>query len=147
VLVERVEGYASEEEWRRGYDEINAFEAQQVADGTAIVKLFFHVTQKTQDKWLQARIAHPWKRWKVTEDDFRNRARRDDYLEAYAEMFARTDTKVAPWIVIDGNNKKSARIAALGAVGNALDAAVPPDPPAGDAKVDALAREAFGKDG
>jgi AMP-polyphosphate phosphotransferase len=147
VLVERVESLTPEAVWRRGYDEINAFEAQQIADGTAIVKLFFHVTAKTQDKRLKARIDHPWKRWKVTADDFRNRGRRTDYLEAYAEMFERTDTEIAPWIVIDGNNKKTARIAALGAVADALEAAVPLDPPPADPKVEALARATFGKDG
>ena len=147
VLVERVEGFATPEEWRRGYDEINAFEAQQGADGTTIVKLFFHVTQETQDKRLKARLEHPWKRWKVTAEDFRNRARREDYLEAVAEMLERTDTAVAPWTVIDGNDKKSARTAALGAVADALEAACPPRPPAADPEVEALAARTFGKDG
>ena len=113
VLVERVEGFASEAEWRRGYDEINEFEAQQAFDGTGIVKLFFHVTQEVQDKRLKARIEHPWKRWKVTAEDFRNRSRRADYVAAAEEMFERTGTRWAPWTVIDGNDKKSARIAAL----------------------------------
>ena len=147
VLVERVEGFAAPEEWRRGYDEINAFEAQQAADGTTIVKLFFHVTQATQDKRLKARLEHPWKRWKVTAEDFRNRARRDDYLEAVPEMLERTDTAIAPWTVIDGNDKKSARIAALGAVADALEAACPPQPPAADPEVETLAAGIFGKDG
>src|SRR5688572_7996613 len=65
VLVERVEGLASEAEWRRAYDEINEFEAQQSFDGTTIVKLFLHVTRQVQDERLKARLAHPWKRWKV----------------------------------------------------------------------------------
>ncbi|TFI60178.1 polyphosphate kinase [Sphingomonas parva] len=147
VLVERVERLTPEHEWRRGYDEINEFEAQQHFDGAAIVKLFFHVTQETQDQRLKARLEHSWKRWKVTADDFRNRARRADYLDAYREMFARTDTRWAPWIAIDGNNKKAARIAALAAVADALEAAVPMSPPEADPKVEALAREAFGKDG
>jgi polyphosphate kinase 2 (PPK2 family) len=129
VLVERVEGLANEAEWRRAYDEINEFEAQLAADGTAIVKLFFHVTQATQDKRLKSRIDHPWKRWKVNAEDFRNRDRRPAYLEAMAEMFAHTDTRWAPWTVIDGNNKKSARIAALTHVADALAAAFPVEPP------------------
>jgi len=107
VLVERVEAYASERCWRRAYDEINEFEAQQQADGVNIVKLFLHVTQEEQDKRLAARLEHPWKRWKVTPEDFRNRARRADYLEAIADMFRETDTRWAPWTVIDGNNKKA----------------------------------------
>ena len=144
VLVERVEKLTPEHEWRRGYDEINEFEAQQTFDGTHIVKLFFHVTQAAQDARLKARLDHPWKRWKVTEEDFRNRARRKDYLDAYREMFARTDTRWAPWIVIDGNNKKAARIAALRGVVDALESAVPMKPPAADPGVEAIARDVLG---
>ena len=144
VLVERVEGFATEAEWRRGYDEINEFEAQQAFDGTTMVKLFFHVTQEVQDERLKARIEHPWKRWKVTAEDFRNRLKRGDYLAAAEEMFAHTNTSWAPWTVIDGNNKKSARIAALTAVADALEAAVPMTPPEADPEILALAREAFG---
>ena len=143
VLVERVEGFASEAEWRRGYDEINQFEAQQCADGTNIVKLFFHVTQKVQDKRLKARLDHPWKRWKVGPEDFRNRARREDYLEAITDMLARTDTACAPWVVIDGNKKKPARIAALQAVADRLEKAVPMKPPPASKEVEALAAKAF----
>jgi len=143
VLVERVEGFASESEWRRGYDEINEFEAQQNFGGTAIVKLFFHVTAEEQDKRLKARLADPWKRWKVGAEDFRNRARRDDYLTAYTEMFERTDTRWAPWTLIDGNNKKAARIAALTAVADALEAAAPSKPPEASVEIEALARRAF----
>jgi polyphosphate kinase 2 (PPK2 family) len=144
VLVERVEGLASEAEWRRGYDEINEFEAQQAFDGTLIVKLFFHVTQAAQDERLKARIAHPWKRWKVSADDFRNRLKRPQYLDAIEDMFAHTDTAWAPWAAIDGNNKKAARIAALTAVAERLEAAVPMTPPEADPDILALAREAFG---
>lgn len=145
VLVERVEGLASPMEWRRAYDEINEFEAQQSFDGTAIVKLFFHVTQETQDARLKARLDHPWKRWKVTAEDFRNRARRADYLAAAEDMFAHTDTRWGPWTVVDGNDKKAARIAALTAVADALEAAVPMDPPSAAPEAVALAMDAFGK--
>ena len=129
VMVERVEGFATEAEWRRAYDEINEFEAQQNASGTLIVKLFFHVTQDVQDKRLAARIDDPWKRWKVTAEDFRNRARRPEYLAALADMFRETDTRWAPWTAIDGNDKKSARIATLQAVADAMSGHVPADPP------------------
>jgi polyphosphate kinase 2 (PPK2 family) len=141
VLVERVEGFASEPEWRRAYDEINEFEAQQDFAGTLIVKLFFHVTPATQDQRLAARLKDPWKRWKVTEEDFRNRARRPDYLQALAEMFAETDTRWAPWTVIDGNDKKAARIAALEAVATALARHVPADPPPIRAEMEQAAQE------
>jgi polyphosphate kinase 2 (PPK2 family) len=144
VLVERVEGIASEAEWRRAYDEINEFEAQQNYDGTNIVKLFFHVTREIQDERLKARLDHPWKRWKVTAEDFRNRSRRDVYLAAAHDMFERTDTRWAPWTAVDGNNKKAARIAALTAVAESLEAACPVAPPDADPEVEALAREAFG---
>ncbi|HEX8640207.1 MAG TPA: polyphosphate kinase [Allosphingosinicella sp.] len=129
VLVERVEGFAKEREWRRAYDEINELESQLAADGATIAKLFFHVTQETQDERLRARLEHPWKRWKVSEEDFRNRARRPDYLAAIKDMFAATDTRWAPWTVIDGNDKKAARLAALSAVVEALAAALPSGPP------------------
>jgi polyphosphate kinase 2 (PPK2 family) len=129
VLVERVEGFATQAEWRRAYDEINELEAQLSYDGAAIVKLFFHVTQEEQDKRFEKRLDHPWKRWKVGEEDLRNRARREDYLAALGEMFELTDTRWAPWTAIDGNDKKSARIAALTRVADALSASCPATPP------------------
>jgi polyphosphate kinase 2 (PPK2 family) len=144
VLVERVEGFASEAEWRSGYDEINQFEAQQIATGTTLVKLFVHVTQKEQDRRLLDRLEHPWKRWKTGLEDYRNRARRKDYLAAIEEMFERTATKSAPWIVIDGNNKKAARIAALTAIADALEAQVSMEPPQLDPQVEKVARKALG---
>ena len=144
VLVERVEGYASEAEWRRGYDEINEFEAQQADSGTTIVKIFLHVTQKEQDQRLEDRLEHPWKRWKTGADDYRNRAKRPEYLEAMAEMFERTDTRWAPWKAIDGNDKKAARIAVLTAVADRLEANVPMDPPELDPEVEMVARKALG---
>jgi polyphosphate kinase 2 (PPK2 family) len=129
VLVERVEGFATAAEWRRAYDEINEFEAELCADGALIVKLFFHITQETQDERFATRLDHEWKRWKVTEEDARNRARRKDYLVAIKDMFDVTDTRWAPWTVIDGNDKKAARIDALTHVAEALEAALPPGPP------------------
>jgi polyphosphate kinase 2 (PPK2 family) len=141
VLVERVEGFAAEPEWRRAFDEINEFESQLAADGTLVVKLFLHITQETQDARFRARLGHPWKRWKVTEEDFRNRARRGDYLEAMQEMFDLTDTRWAPWRVIDGNDKKSARIAALTVVADAMKAALPAGPPADRPEMEQLERQ------
>jgi polyphosphate kinase 2 (PPK2 family) len=143
VLVERVEGFATEAQWRRAYDEINEFEAQQTEDGTNIIKLFFHVTQEVQDRRLKARLDHPWKRWKVGVEDFRDRARRSDYLAAIKDMFAHTDTRWAAWHVIDGNDKKSARIAALTRIADALEQAVPMQPPTSPPEVEALALDAF----
>jgi AMP-polyphosphate phosphotransferase len=144
VLVERVEGLCSEADWQRGYAEINAFEAEQVGSGTAIVKLFLHITQETQDKQLAQRLDDPWKRWKTGTDDYRNRSKRAAYLDALHDMFRETDTKVSPWHVIDGNSRKAARIAALTAIADALEAHVPMTMPEADPTVVALAREAFG---
>lgn len=144
ILVERVEGFCTEAEWKRAYDEINEFEAQQIDSGTHIVKLFLHVTQKEQDDRLAARLSTPWKRWKTGQEDYRNRARRDDYLGALHDMFRLTDTRWAPWQVIDGNNKKTARIAALTYIADRLEAAVPMEMPEADPKVVKLANEAFG---
>ena len=144
VLVERVEGFAGEAEWRRGYDEINEFEAQQHYDGTQFVKLFFHVTQEVQDARLKARLDHPWKRWKVTAEDFRNRAKREQYVAAIEEMLALTHTRWAPWTIIDGNNKKAARIAAITAVCDQLERAVPMDPPAAECEAVRIGKEVLG---
>ncbi len=144
VLVERVEGFCSEREWKRGYDEINEFEAQQIDSGTNIVKLFVHVTQEEQDQQLAERLDDPWKRWKTGEEDYRNRARRADYLDAMHDMFRLTDTRWAPWTVIDGNNRKAGRIAALTAIAEALEKRVPMTMADADPAVVALAQDAFG---
>ncbi|MFA5968039.1 MAG: polyphosphate kinase [Sphingomonas sp.] len=144
VLVERVEGFATEAEWRRGYDEINEFEAQQVDSGTAVIKLFIHTTQAVQDARLKERLDHPWKRWKTGLEDYRNRARRADYLVAMDEMFRRTDTRWAPWTVIDGNDKQAARIAALTVIADKLEAQVPMDPPPLDVELKKIADKALG---
>ncbi len=145
VLVERVESYASKAEWKQGFDEINAFEAQQAESGTTIVKLFVHVTQKEQDKRLEDRLDSPWKRWKTGIDDYRNREKRAEYLEAMHDMFKRTDTKVAPWTIIDGNDKKAGRIAALTMIAKALEANVDMTPPPLDAEIEKVARKALGE--
>ena len=145
VLVERVEGFASGTEWKRAFDEINEFEAQQRDNGVTVVKLFLHTTQATQDKRFRDRLDDPWKRWKTGADDYRNRARRVDYLAAYRDMFDRTDTRWAPWRVIDANDKQAARIAVLTHVADRLEAAVEMTPVAADPAVLALAKEAFGE--
>ena len=144
VLVERVEGFASEAEWRKSYDEINEFEAQLTGSRTSLVKIFVHLTQDEQDRRFADRLDDPWKRWKTGTEDYRNRARRRDYLAAIDEMFAQTNTRWAPWRIIDGNNKKAARIAALTHIAEALEAIVPMTPPDLDPAVVKLAAKAFG---
>lgn len=145
VLVERVEGFCIEKDWKRAYDEINEFEAQQKDNGVTIVKLFLHTTQKEQDERFKDRLEDPWKRWKTGKEDYRNRARRDDYMIAYADMFERTDTRWAPWRVIDGNDKKSARIAALTYIADRLEAGVPMTALEADPEIVSLAEAAFAK--
>ncbi len=108
------------------------------------MKLFFHITQETQDARFRARLDHPWKRWKMGPEDLRNRARRDDYLAAYRDMFNATDTRWAPWTAIDGNDKKAARIAALTRIADALTAALPAKPPPLDPEMEKMVK-AFGK--
>ena len=144
VLVERVEGFCSKAEWKRAYDEINAFERQQADAGTNIIKLFVHITQETQDEQLAQRLDTPWKRWKTGVDDYRNRARRADYLDALDDMFAKTDNEYARWQVIDNNHRKAGRIAAMKHVAKTLEKLVPMDFPDADPKVVKLAQQAFG---
>jgi polyphosphate kinase 2 (PPK2 family) len=144
VLVERIEGFCNEAEWRRGYDEINEFESRQGEIGTKIIKIFLHVTAETQDKVLTERLNDPAKRWKVTAEDFRNRERRPDYLSALKDMFKRTHTHWAPWTVIDGNNQKSARIAVLMHVIKELENGVSQQFPAADPDIVALAQRTIG---
>ncbi|MBS0503994.1 MAG: polyphosphate kinase [Proteobacteria bacterium] len=145
VLVERVEGFATEAEWKRGYDEINEFEAQQRDCNTTLIKLFIHITQKTQDKRLLKRFEDSWKRWKTGAEDYRNREKRDAYLKAMDDMFRHTDTRWAPWTVIDGNDKKAARIAALTAIADQLEAKVEMTPPPVDPEMERLVRKTLGE--
>ena len=144
VLVERVEGFCTEVEWRRGYDEINEFETRQSEIGTKIIKIFLHVTAETQDKVLRERLDDPAKRWKVTTEDFRNREKRSDYLDALKEMFKHTHTPWAPWTIIDGNSQKAARIAVLSHVIAELKKSVPQEFPEANPTIVALARQTIG---
>lgn len=110
VLVERVEGFASETEWKRAYREINEFEWSLAEEGYKIVKLFLDITPETQLERLRARLETPTKRWKLTEDDIRNRSRWSDYEKAYDEMLNTCSPAHAPWHKIDANSKKRARL-------------------------------------
>lgn len=113
VLVERIEGLCTKEEWTRAYREINDFERQLTDDGVRIIKLLVHVSADEQKKRMIARLSKPHKRYKVGLEDFRNIAKRKQYLEAYDEMLEKTSTPHAPWCVIASDDKKQARIAGL----------------------------------
>jgi polyphosphate kinase 2 (PPK2 family) len=110
VLVERVEGLATEEEWRRAYDEINDFEGQLLDAGVAIAKIWVHISLEEQLSRFEAREITPHKKWKLTEEDWRNRDSWSSYEKAVNEMLVRTSTKRAPWTVIPGEDKYLARV-------------------------------------
>jgi polyphosphate:AMP phosphotransferase len=113
VLVERVEGFASEHEWRRAYSEINAFEEQLVEHGIVLVKYWIHITRDEQMRRFRERARAPYKQWKLTEEDWRNRDKWADYERAVTEMVERTSTRLAPWTLVEGNNKYFARLKVL----------------------------------
>ena len=113
VLVERVEGLATEAEWRRAYREINEFERVLTDSGVRLVKLFLHITSKEQARRFRDRLINPLKRWKLSYEDFRNRTRRADYVVAIEDMLEQTSTKFAPWYLIPANDKPFGRIAAF----------------------------------
>ena len=120
VLVERIEGYASQGEWFRAYDEINDFEAHLADRGVMLLKFFLHISPEEQLSRFEQREEIPWKQHKITEEDYRNRDRTPEYVEAYNEMFFKTDTPNAPWVVIPANDKKYARVEVLKTVKDSL---------------------------
>jgi polyphosphate kinase 2 (PPK2 family) len=113
VLVERVEGYASTEQWRRAYAEINAFEKMLTEDGVRVLKLFLHIDRATQLRRFKDRSADPLKNYKLGPDDWRNRKKWAAYESAVQDMLDQTHRPDAPWIVIPANDKKYARLAVL----------------------------------
>jgi polyphosphate kinase 2 (PPK2 family) len=132
VLVERVEGFASRKEWKRAYAEINDFERQMVEGGFLLVKYWFHVDANEQLRRFEARRATPHKTWKLTEEDYRNRANWDDYETAVEEMLVKTSTGIAPWTVVAGNDRRYARVKCIRTLVDALQskldgALAPPD--------------------
>jgi len=110
VLVERVEGFATKKQWRRAYREIDDFERMLADDGMIIVKLFLHISDGEQLKRFEARQKDPLKTWKLTDEDWRNRAKRPEYEAALEEMFERTDTERAPWRIVPAESKRYARV-------------------------------------
>jgi len=144
VLVERVEKLATKDQWKRAYDEINEFERLLTDDGVRIVKLFLHITPEEQLERFRERLSNPYKRWKLTEEDLRNRARWDDYVKATEAMFDKTSTAEAPWHAIPANSKWFGRLQVLEIVTNALKAGVNISPPPIDGNVAKIAAEMLG---
>jgi polyphosphate kinase 2 (PPK2 family) len=120
VLVERVEGFCTETEWKRAYAEINEFERLLTEDGTVLVKFWLHITKDEQLVRFKRRAADPYKHWKIGDEDWRNRKRWDEHIQAAEDMFEKTDTDTAPWNVIPANFKWYARIKTLKVVTRAL---------------------------
>ncbi len=113
VLVERVEGFAQEVEWKRAYSEIVNFEQALCHHGIVLVKFWLHIDQDEQLNRFKEREQISYKQHKITEEDYRNREKWDDYKLAVNEMVTRTSTQIAPWVLIEGNDKKYARIKVL----------------------------------
>ncbi|HSN69513.1 MAG TPA: polyphosphate:AMP phosphotransferase [Thermoanaerobaculia bacterium] len=124
VLVERVEGFASEEEWKRAFLEINDFEEQLAERGIALAKFWLHVSPEEQLRRFKERGEVDWKKHKLTEEDWRNREKWNAYEGAVNEMVARTSTRIAPWTIIPANDKKLARIEVLRTLADTIEAAV-----------------------
>jgi polyphosphate kinase 2 (PPK2 family) len=110
VLVERVDGFATRKQWRRAYDEIVGLERSLAAEGTVLIKFFLHISEDEQLRRFEARRDDPLKSWKLTPDDWENRSKRPQYLEAIEEMLERTDHKAAPWQPVEAESKRYARV-------------------------------------
>jgi len=134
VLVERVEGFATEEQWRRAYREIVEFERTLADEGMIMVKFWLHLSSEEQLRRFKARQREPLKAWKLTEEDWRNREKRRQYEAAVEEMLARTDHAPAPWILVEAEDKRWARVKVAESVVAAIEAGLTarklPVPPA-----------------
>ena len=113
VMVERIEGFCTPAEWSRAYDEINRFERQLSDWGAIILKFWLQIDQDTQLKRFNDRQSNPDKRWKITDEDWRNREKWPQYEECVNQMLQLTNTSYAPWVIVESNDKYYARIKAL----------------------------------
>jgi len=124
VLVERIEGFAGDDEWRRAFAEINDFEDQLLEHGIVLLKFWMHISKDEQLRRFKAREETPHKRWKLCEEDWRNRERWDEYSLAAHEMIQQTSVKNSPWILVENQNKPYGRIKVLKSICSALERAV-----------------------
>ena len=122
VLVERVEGFATKEQWRRAYREIVDFETTLADEGMIMVKFWMHVSSEEQFKRFKAREREPLKAWKLTAEDWRNREKRHQYEAAVEEMLHRTDHAAAPWVLVEADDKRWARVKVVESVVDAIKA-------------------------
>lgn len=121
VMVERIEGFCTEAEWKRAYQEINEMEAHMANAGAVVLKFWMQIDKDEQERRFQERMENPEKQWKITDEDWRNREKWDQYEVAVNEMLVRTSTTYAPWIVVEGNDKLYARVKVLQTVVDALE--------------------------
>ncbi len=144
VLVERVEGFTAARVWKRAYREINEFERALVADGIRLVKIFLHITPQEQIRRFKDRLTNPRKRWKLSYEDFRNRARWAEYETAIEEMIDETSSKDLPWYLVPANNKPYGRLAVLNILTDRLRQGVALGPRELDPKLAKVARGFLG---
>lgn len=121
VMVERIEGFCREEDWRRAYQEINEMEAHMANFGAVVLKFWLHIDKEEQERRFNERMEDPAKQWKITDEDWRNREKWDAYEAAVNEMLVRTSTTYAPWTIVEGNSKYYARVKVLKTVVEALE--------------------------
>lgn len=120
VMVERIEGFCSQAEWHRAYREINQMEQQLTDHGVIVLKFWLQIDKDEQERRFKERMENPEKQWKITDEDWRNREKWDDYVKAVDEMILRTSTTYAPWTIVEANSKYYARIKILETVVRAL---------------------------
>ena len=120
VMVERIEGFCTSQEWKRAYKEINEMETQLTDAGAIVLKFWMQIDKDEQEKRFRERQENPDKQWKITEEDWRNREKWDLYEKAVEEMIIKTSTPQAPWIIVEGNDKYYARIKVLETVVDAI---------------------------
>ncbi|KUP08408.1 UDP-galactose-lipid carrier transferase [Bacillus coahuilensis m2-6] len=121
VLVERIEQFATQEEWMRAYSEINDFEEYLINQDYLVLKFWIHISKEEQLKRFKERENNPLKRWKITDEDWRNREKWEEYEEAVEEMLQKTSMDEKPWYIISGEQKKYARIETLSVIVNSLE--------------------------
>jgi polyphosphate kinase 2 (PPK2 family) len=132
VMVERIEGFCSESDWKRAYREINQFERQLVDFGTILLKFWIHISKAEQLARFESRANDPLRKWKLTEEDWRNREKWNVYAQAVDEMLLKTSTVTAPWTIVEGDDKLYARVKILRTLVEKLSAELNYDPFAGD---------------
>ncbi len=124
VLVERIEQFAGDDEWRRAFAEINDFEDQLIAHGTVLLKFWIHISKEEQLLRFKSREETPHKRWKLVEEDWRNRERWDEYAAAVHIMIQQTSVQQAPWVLVENESKRYGRIKVMNSVCDALEKAI-----------------------